>query len=85
MAGSLLPLFWNNLTQIAFSLNVYKEILMLDWAITIAILVSLIAFLSVGGIAGFALQAAKLVVTLAIIIFIISAVVGLVRRKPMVS
>lgn len=59
---------------------------MLGWVIALSIIASLVALFSVGGIAGFAIQAGKLVVTVAVILFVISAVVGLVRRgRPTMS
>lgn len=58
---------------------------MLGWAITFLIIALIAAVLGFGGIAGFAIEAAKLVFFVAIVLFLISAVVGLVRgRAPRV-
>ncbi|MGB7259157.1 MAG: DUF1328 domain-containing protein [Pseudolabrys sp.] len=58
---------------------------MFGWAITFLIVALIAAFLGFGGIAGFAIEAAKLVFFVALILFAISAVVGLVRgRRPTV-
>jgi uncharacterized membrane protein YtjA (UPF0391 family) len=58
---------------------------MLGWAVTFLIVALIAAVLGFGGIAGVAIEAAKLVFFVAIILFAISAVVGLVRgRAPTV-
>jgi uncharacterized membrane protein YtjA (UPF0391 family) len=62
-----------------------KERAMLGWAITFLIVAIVAAVLGFGGIAGFAVEAAKLIFVVAIILFAIAAVVGLVRgRSPTV-
>lgn len=56
---------------------------MLGWAVTFLIIALIAALLGFGGIAGVAIEAAKIVFFVAIILFLISAVVGLVRgRSP---
>ncbi|MBI5912535.1 MAG: DUF1328 domain-containing protein [Betaproteobacteria bacterium] len=58
---------------------------MLGWAITFLIVALIAAVLGFGGIAGVAIEAAKLVFFVAVILFAISAIVGLVRgRSPTV-
>lgn len=58
---------------------------MMGWAITFLIVALIAAVLGFGGIAGFAVEAAKLVFFVAVILFLISAVVGLIRgRSPTV-
>ena len=58
---------------------------MLGWAVTFLVVALIAALLGFGGIAGFAVEAAKLVFFVAIILFAISAVVGLLRgRSPTV-
>ena len=55
----------------------------MGWAITFLIIALVAAVLGFGGIAGFAVEAAKLVFFVAIILFAISAVFGLIRgRSP---
>ena len=62
-----------------------KERAMFGWAITFLIVALIAAVLGFGGIAGFAVEAAKLIFVVAIILFAISAIVGLVRgRSPTV-
>lgn len=58
---------------------------MLGWAVTFLIVALIAAVLGFGGIAGFAIEAAKLIFVVALILFAITAIVGLVRgRSPTV-
>jgi uncharacterized membrane protein YtjA (UPF0391 family) len=58
---------------------------MLGWALTFLIVALIAAVLGFGGIAGFAVEITKIIFFVAIILFVISAVVGLVRgRSPTV-
>lgn len=58
---------------------------MLGWALTFLVIALIAAVLGFGGIAGFVIEAAKLVFFVAIVLFAISAIVGLVRgRSPTV-
>jgi uncharacterized membrane protein YtjA (UPF0391 family) len=54
---------------------------MLGWALTFLVVALIAALLGFGGIAGVAVEAAKLVFFVAIILFAISAVVGLLRGR----
>ena len=57
---------------------------MLGWAVTFLI-IALAALLGFGGIAGVAIEAAKIVFFVAIVLFAISLIAGLVRgRTPTV-
>ena len=56
---------------------------MLSWAITFLVVALIAAVLGFGGIAGFAIEAAKIIFFVAIVLFAISAVIALVRgRSP---
>ncbi len=56
---------------------------MLGWAVTFLVIALIAAVLGFGGVAGVAIEAAKLVFFVALILFVISAVVGLLRgRSP---
>lgn len=56
---------------------------MLGWAITFLIVALVAAVLGFGGIAGVAVEAAKIIFFVAIVLFLISAIFGLVRgRRP---
>ncbi len=56
---------------------------MLGWALTFLIIALIAAVLGFGGIAGFAVEIAKIIFFVAIVLFLISAIVGLVRgRSP---
>ena len=58
---------------------------MLGWALTFLIVALIAAVLGFGGIAGFAVEIAKIIFFVAILLFAIAAVVGLVRgRNPTV-
>jgi uncharacterized membrane protein YtjA (UPF0391 family) len=58
---------------------------MLGWALTFLIIALIAAVLGFGGIAGFAIEIAKIIFYVAIILFLISAVFALVRgRSPTV-
>ncbi|MEH3117484.1 MAG: DUF1328 domain-containing protein [Methylorubrum populi] len=56
---------------------------MLGWAVTFLVVALVAALLGFGGIAGTAMEAAKLVFFVAIVLFAVSAVIGLMRgRSP---
>jgi len=56
---------------------------MLGWAITFLIVALVAAVLGFGGIASFAVDIARIVFVVAIILFVISSVVALIRgRSP---
>lgn len=54
---------------------------MLGWALTFLIVALIAAILGFGGIAGFAVETAKIIFFVAIVLFLISAVIGLVRGR----
>jgi len=58
-----------------------EDFVMFGWAITFLIVALIAAVLGFGGIAGFAVEAAKLIFFVAILLFVISAVVGLLRGR----
>jgi uncharacterized membrane protein YtjA (UPF0391 family) len=58
---------------------------MFGWAITFLIIALIAAVFGFGGIAGVAVEAAKLIFFVAIVLFLISAIFGFVRgRRPTV-
>ncbi|MGH6769796.1 MAG: DUF1328 domain-containing protein [Xanthobacteraceae bacterium] len=58
---------------------------MLGWALTFLIVALIAAVLGFGGIAGFAVEIAKIIFFVAIILFVVSALFGLFRgRRPTV-
>jgi uncharacterized membrane protein YtjA (UPF0391 family) len=58
---------------------------MFGWALTFLIVALIAAILGFGGIATFAVDLAKIVFFVAIVLFVISAIVGLIRgRAPRV-
>ena len=59
---------------------------MLGWAITFLIIALVAAVFGFGGIAGTAVEIAKLIFFVAIVLFAISAVIGLLRgRSPLTA
>jgi uncharacterized membrane protein YtjA (UPF0391 family) len=58
---------------------------MIGWAVTFLIIALIAAVLGFGGIAGFAVELAKIVFFVAIVLFVISAIFGFARgRSPTV-
>lgn len=58
---------------------------MFGWALTFLVVALIAAILGFGGIAAFAVDSAKIVFFVAIVLFVVSAVIGLVRgRSPTV-
>lgn len=56
---------------------------MLNWAITFLVIALIAAVLGFGGIAGVAVELAKIIFFVAIVLFLISLVYGLTRgRRP---
>jgi uncharacterized membrane protein YtjA (UPF0391 family) len=54
---------------------------MLGWALTFLIIALIAAVLGFGGVAGTAIEIAKIIFFVAIILFVISAVIGYSRRR----
>jgi uncharacterized membrane protein YtjA (UPF0391 family) len=60
-----------------------RSVAMLGWAVTFLIIALIAAVLGFGGIAGFAVELAKIVFVVAIILFVVSAIFGMMRgRSP---
>jgi uncharacterized membrane protein YtjA (UPF0391 family) len=60
-----------------------RSFAMLGWAVTFLVIALIAAVLGFGGIAGFAVELAKIVFFVAIVLFVLSAIFGLVRgRSP---
>jgi uncharacterized membrane protein YtjA (UPF0391 family) len=58
---------------------------MLGWAVTFLIIALIAAVLGFGGIAGVAIEIAKIIFFVAIVLFVISIVVGLLRGRSAAS
>lgn len=54
---------------------------MFGWALTFLVVALIAAVLGFGGIAAFAVDIAKIVFFVAIVLFIVSAIIGLVRGR----
>jgi uncharacterized membrane protein YtjA (UPF0391 family) len=58
---------------------------MLGWALTFLVIALIAAVLGFGGIAGLSMEIAKIIFFVAIVLFAIAAIIGLVRgRSPTV-
>lgn len=57
---------------------------MLSWVITFLIIALIAGVLGFGGVAGASIEMAKIVFFIAIVLFLVSAVVGLVRGRTRV-
>jgi uncharacterized membrane protein YtjA (UPF0391 family) len=63
-----------------------KEWTMLGWALTFLVVALIAAVLGFGGIAGLSMEIAKIIFFVAVVLFLISAVIGLLRgRSPTVT
>jgi uncharacterized membrane protein YtjA (UPF0391 family) len=54
---------------------------MLGWALTFLIIAIIAAVLGFGGIAGLSIEIAKIIFFVAIVLFVISAIFGLIRGR----
>lgn len=57
---------------------------MLGWALTFLVVALIAAILGFGGIAGLSIEIAKIIFFVAIILFVISALFGLIRGRSTV-
>jgi len=57
---------------------------MLSWVVTFLIVALIAGILGFGGIAGASVEIAKAIFSIAVILFLVSAVVGLVRGRTQV-
>ena len=57
---------------------------MMSWAITFLVIALIAALLGFGGIAGVAIEAAKIVFFVAIVLFVVSALLGVFRGRQTV-
>jgi uncharacterized membrane protein YtjA (UPF0391 family) len=60
------------------------ELIMLSWVVTFLIIALIAGILGFGGIAGVSIEIAKAIFFIAVVLFIISAVVGLARGRTRV-
>jgi uncharacterized membrane protein YtjA (UPF0391 family) len=73
------------LTDAALRRTVVRRAIMLGWALTFLIVALIAAVLGFGGIAGLSVEIAKIIFFVAVVLFLISALVGLFRgRTPTV-
>jgi uncharacterized membrane protein YtjA (UPF0391 family) len=60
------------------------ELVMLSWVVTVLIIALIAGILGFGGIAGVSIEIAKAIFFIAVVLFIVSAVVGLARGRTRV-
>jgi uncharacterized membrane protein YtjA (UPF0391 family) len=61
--------------------NQTEVLIMLSWVVTFLIVALIAGILGFGGIAGASVEIAKMIFFIAVILFLVSAVVGLVRGR----
>jgi uncharacterized membrane protein YtjA (UPF0391 family) len=64
--------------------NEAEVVVMLSWVVTFLVIALIAGILGFGGIAGASIEIAKAIFFIAIILFIVSAVVGLARGRTRV-
>jgi uncharacterized membrane protein YtjA (UPF0391 family) len=83
MTGTFVPVpaCFNN-RRVALVLNRFeKEDVMLSWVVTFLVVALIAGVLGFGGIAGVSIEIAKTIFFIAVVLFLISAVVGLARGR----
>jgi uncharacterized membrane protein YtjA (UPF0391 family) len=58
-----------------------QERIMLGWVVTFLVVALIAGLLGFGGIAGASVEIAKIIFFIAIVLFLVSAVIGLVRGR----
>ena len=61
-----------------------EELTMLSWVVTFLVVALIAGILGFGGVAGASIEIAKIIFFVAIILFLVSAVVGLARGRTRV-
>jgi len=61
--------------------KVKEHVPMLGWALTFLVIALIAAVLGFGGIAGLSIEIAKIIFFVAVVLFLISAIVGLMRGR----
>jgi uncharacterized membrane protein YtjA (UPF0391 family) len=58
-----------------------EELIMLSWVVTFLIIALIAGILGFGGVAGASIEIAKIIFFVALLLFLVSAVVGLARGR----
>jgi uncharacterized membrane protein YtjA (UPF0391 family) len=61
-----------------------EDLTMLGWVVTFLVIALIAGILGFGGIAGASIEIAKIIFFIAVVLFLVSAVVGLVRGRTRV-
>jgi uncharacterized membrane protein YtjA (UPF0391 family) len=64
--------------------QIETELVMLSWVVTFLIVALIAGILGFGGIAGVSIEIAKAIFFIAVILFIVSAVIGIARGRSRV-
>jgi uncharacterized membrane protein YtjA (UPF0391 family) len=70
--------------ELSLSLNQLRGCVMLGWVVTFLIIALIAGILGFGGVAGASIEIAKIIFFIAIVLFLVSAVVGLARGRTRV-
>jgi uncharacterized membrane protein YtjA (UPF0391 family) len=62
----------------------WKGTAMLSWVVTFLVIALIAGILGFGGLAGASIEIAKIIVFIALVLFLVSAVVGLARGRTRV-
>jgi uncharacterized membrane protein YtjA (UPF0391 family) len=68
----------------ACAIEIETELVMLSWVVTFLVVALIAGILGFGGIAGVSIEIAKAIFFIAVILFIVSAVVGIARGRSRV-
>jgi uncharacterized membrane protein YtjA (UPF0391 family) len=58
-----------------------EDLIMLSWVVTFLIIALIAGILGFGGVAGASIEIAKIIFFIAVVLFLVSAVVGLARGR----
>ena len=68
-------------SRVARAVECKTEIVMLSWVVTFLIIALIAGILGFGGVAGASVEIAKTIFFIAVVLFIVSAVVGVARGR----
>jgi uncharacterized membrane protein YtjA (UPF0391 family) len=85
-AGTFVPGtdYFNESVSVCLRRSDEAELVMLSWVVTFLIIALIAGILGFGGIAGVSIEIAKAIFFIAVVLFIVSAVVGLARGRTRV-
>jgi len=73
---------WRKRARFASKSNEIAEVLiMLSWVVTFLVIALIAGILGFGGVAGASIEIAKLIFFIAVVLFLVSAVIGVARGR----